>query len=72
MLDPYVFELHPHWLSGMKLQGQFSIQQCSLRSRVGEVQNKAPVHEVLNMISFGDDDNVIPIIEFEQLGCNPT
>ena len=68
MLDTDVFEFHPHWLACMKLQGQLAIEQGLFGSGVGKVQNQSTVHEVLNVVAFGDDDDVVPIIEFEQLG----
>ena len=48
----------------MQLQCQDALAQ-GLGVGVGEVQNQAAIHVVLNVVALGDDDHIIPLIDFE-------
>ena len=60
-----VLELHPHRLARMKLEGQDAFSQSQLRT-VCEIKDQAVVEVVLNVSSFGDDYNLVPVVELEE------
>ncbi len=64
-LDADIFELSPHGLAGVQLDGEDTIEQRELGG-VCEIENLAAIHEVLNVSSLADDHDLIPIIELEQ------
>ena len=58
-----VFELGPHRISSVQLQGQNTFGEHVIRM-IGEVQNQLAIQVVLNVIPFRNDHNIIPIVNF--------
>ena len=50
----------------MQLQSQHAVQQ-SLGVTIYKVEYQATIHVMLNVITFGLDDDIIPFVQFEQL-----
>lgn len=62
IFEPNVFEFDPHRLAGVKLHSHDAFGECQIGSVVGEVKNDVVVQVMLNAITFGNDDNIIPVI----------
>lgn len=65
--DSEMFELRPHRRAGVELEGDDAFGERQLRVLVGEVEDRGAVKEMLDAVALGDDDVVVPIVEFEQL-----
>jgi len=57
-----VLELDPHRFARMKLEGKDTFSQSQLRFVVREIQDQPSIKIVLNVISIGEDDNLIPVV----------
>ena len=51
----------------MELEGEHAIEQSALGVLVGAIKNQAAVKVMLDVVAFGDDDHVVPVIDFEEL-----
>lgn len=66
LFDPDVLELGPHRRSGVELQSQFPLERRALRG-VGEVGDEPPVEVVPQVAALRDDDDIVPVVQFDQL-----
>ena len=51
----------------MQLQREDALLQRQFRVVVGEVQDQLAVHVVLDVRTLGDDHDIVPFIQLEQL-----
>src|SRR5450756_1681896 len=65
LFDADVLELAPHGFAGMELQGDDAFLQRQIRLLIGEIDDQEAVEVVFDIISLGDDDVIVPAIEFE-------
>src|SRR3954467_4624259 len=66
-LEPQVLEFRPHRFSGVKLEGDDAVLQGKLRLFVGEVDGGHAVDELPDVVAFGDDRVLVPVVELERL-----
>lgn len=68
LLDTDVFEFAPHRGTGVKLEGEDAVEFLPLGMFVGAIEDEAIVHEMLDMVAFGTDDDVVEFVDSEELG----
>ena len=68
VFDADVFELAPHGGTGVELEGEDAVELLALRVFVGAIEDEAIVHEMLDVVAFGTDDDVVEFIDGEEFG----
>ena len=68
LLDANVFEFTPHGSTGVELEGENAVELLALRVFVSAIEDKAIVHEMLDVVAFGTDDDVVKFVDCEELG----
>ena len=58
----------PHGCAGVELEGDDAFGFRPLGVVVGAVEDEAAVHVVLEVRALGDDDDVVPVVDLEELG----
>ena len=66
MLDAKIPEFSEHRSACVQLQSQNSFSQNAIIA-VREVHGQSAIHKVLNVVAFGDDNDIVPVIQPEQL-----
>ena len=68
VFDADVFELAPHGGTGVELESEDAVELLALGVFVGAIENEAIVHEMLDVVAFGTDDDVVEFIDGEEFG----
>lgn len=64
--EPDVAILGPHRPAGVELQSQHALGEGQRGLLVGEVEHQAAVEVVLDVVAFGADDHVVPVVDLHQ------